>query len=342
MRVSRRRYVFGSLAVTACVGLLLGQFTGCVPPEPKPEPRTEAIEPSDASDEPTELPTEPVVELATPAEPAAPMETPAETPVVPAEPVAPMETPAAPAEPATPAEPAAPTEAVSADALPVDAPVSAYAPAEILLGQVEQYMTRMEEVVATPDEYKDGAVRIAHDSNTMIVIALALGLHDEDSKLKASAPAILKAAQAVAATEDYEAAKEAVGKLKAAVTEGGKGPELKWEKVASLKELMEQVPLIHASIRRRVSRRFEKNTEGIAGDAATVAAIAQGTLPNTDETKEPEKTEEWVKYSIQMRNAAAEVLTAAKANNEEAANAAFTKLDQSCHDCHKVFDPEQL
>ncbi|MDZ7617422.1 MAG: hypothetical protein U1E05_10480 [Patescibacteria group bacterium] len=361
VQMSRPRLFCGILTATTCAGMLL---TGCVPPEPPAKPQTEAVEPDDASPEqaapaPAETPAEPAP-METPAEPApaetpaepAPMETPAEpapaeTPAepapmeTPAEP-APAETPAEPAPMGVPAEPAAPAEAASADSLPFDAPVSAYAPADVLVGQVDQYMTRLEESVASPDEYKDGASRIARDSNTMIVIALALGLHDQDSKLKANAPAILKAAQDVAAAEGYESAKETIGKLKTAIADGGEGPELKWEKVASLKELMEQVPLVHASIRRRVSRRFAQNAEGISGDAATVAAIAQGTIANTDETIAPEKSDEWLKYSLQMRNAAAELLVAAQAKDEEAAQAAFTKLDQSCHDCHVVFHPEEV
>lgn len=325
MLVSRLRSLFVILAVAACAGLLLGQLAGCAPPEPRPEPRIDAVDPDEEVvapvDAPVDAPIEPVDEPAEPAEPAA----------------EPMDEPAEPAEPM-----AEPADAADFDALPLDAPVSAYAPAEHLVSQVDVYMTRMEEAVSTPDEYKDGVTRIARDSNTMIVIALALGLHDEDHALKANAPAILQAAQVVAATGDYESAKEAVGKLKAAVAEGGEGPELKWEKVASLKELMEQVPLVHASIRRRVSRRFEQNADAIAGDAATVAAIAQGTIPNTDETIEPDKPVEWKKYSLLMRNAAAELLAAARATDEDAAKVAFEKLDQSCHDCHVIFHPEEV
>lgn len=356
---SRVRLLFASFAMFACAGLLLGQFTGCAPPEPRPEPRIDAVDPDDVPEEPIEEPVappdepvaepeEPVAEpeepFAEPApeepmvEPEAPVEEPEpEEPVVEPEPEEPM------AEPETPAEePAAPAEEPTDAALPADAPLSAYAPAENLVEQVDHYLARMEEAVSTPDEYKDGVTRIARDSNTMIVIALALGLHDEDNKLKANAPAMLAAAQAVAATDDYEAAKAAVENLKAAVAEGGEGPELKWEKVASLKELMEQVPLIHASIRRRVSRRFERNVDGIAGDAATVAVIAQGSIPNLDETIEPEKPDEWKKYNLEMRDAAAALGAAARAVDEEAAKAAFEKLDQSCDDCHVIFHPEEV
>jgi subtilisin family serine protease len=315
------------------------------PIAPMEEPAAPAEEPAAPAEEPAAPAEEPAAPAEEPAAPAEEPAAPAEEPAAPAEePAAPAEEPAAPAEePAAPMEePAAPAEQPTDEALPVDAPVSAYAPAEPLLGQVDYYMSRLEEAVSTPDEYKDGVTRIERDSNTMIVIALALGLHDEDHKLKANAPAMLHAAQALAATEDYEAAKAAVEKLKAAVAEGGEGPELKWEKVASLKELMEQVPLIHASIRRRVSRRFEQNADAIAGDAVTVAVIAQGTIPNIDETIEPDKPVEWKKCSLQMRDAAVELLAAAQAKNEEAAQAAFTKLDQSCHDCHVIFHPEEV
>jgi len=350
VQVRRLRLLFVFLTILACGGLLLGQLTGCAPPDPRPEPKIDAVEePSDEPSEPADEPAEPVEEPAD-----EPMEEPSDEPSEPAdEPTEPVEEPAdepmeepsdEPSEPADePAEPAEEPveEPAKANALPMDAPVSAYAPAEHLLAQVDEYMKQMEATVSTPDEYKDGVARIAKDSNTMIVLALALGLHDSDHRLKAHAPAMLQAAQVLAATEDHEAAKTAVAKLKAAVAEGGDGPELKWEKVASLKELMEQVPLIHASIRRRVSRRFERNTESIAGDAATIAVIAQGTLPNTDETIEPDKPEEWKKYSLQMRDAAAELLAAAEAKDEESAKAAFEKLDQSCHDCHVVFHPEE-
>ncbi len=364
VQLSRLRFLFVSLAVFACAGLLLGQLSGCAPPEPRPEPRIDAVDPEDMPpdepveepvDEPVGEPAEPMEEPAEPMEepaepmeePAEPMEEPAEPMEEPAEPMEepaePMEEPAEPMEePAEPMEePAEPAEEPTDEALPVDAPVSAYAPAENLLAQVDHFMERLEEAVSTEDEYKDGVTRIARDSNTMILIAVALGLHDEDHKLKANAPAMLQAAQAVAATETYEAAKDAVAKLKTAIAEGGEGPELKWEKVASLKELMEQVPLIRASINRRV-RRFDRNTDAIAGDAVAVAVIGQGSIANIDETIEPEKPDEWKKYNLDMRNAAAELLAAARAADEEAAQAAFAKLDQSCNDCHVIFHPEEV
>ena len=104
-----------------------------------------------------------------------------------------------------------------------DAPkVSTFAPAEDLANQVGQYIKAMKSTVADEQEYKDSEDKVVRDASTLAVIALALGLHDQDSKYKANAAALLKAAQDVAATKDYESAKKAVAALEAvAAAKGG-------------------------------------------------------------------------------------------------------------------------
>ena len=113
---------------------------------------------------------------------------------------------------------------------PPAAETSTFAPAKDLVGQVDYYLERLEESVANPADFKDAEGKIARDSNTVILLALALGLHDTDNKYKAAAPAMVKAAQEVAAAKDYDAAKKAVGDLKKA---GSCRGQLQWEKVAS-------------------------------------------------------------------------------------------------------------
>ena len=107
------------------------------------------------------------------------------------------------------------------------------------------------------------------------VISLALGLHDQESKEKAIAPALLKAAQGVAAAAEealkelpagatkaqqeaadaksFAAVKKAVEGLTAAAdgTQKAEG-ELKWAKVASLQQLMKQVPLINTKLKQNI------------------------------------------------------------------------------------------
>ncbi len=100
--------------------------------------------------------------------------------------------------------------AVSAVAAPPEAPpVSKIAKADDLLGQVDYYLERLEDAVESEKEYGESAEKVVKDANTMILIALALGLHDEDNKFKAAAPAMLKTSQELAAVKDYEAAKKA-------------------------------------------------------------------------------------------------------------------------------------
>jgi len=108
--------------------------------------------------------------------------------------------------------------------------------------------------VANPQDYEDDHEKVAKESNTLIIIVLALGLHDQESKYKARAGDLMKAAQAVAATKDYSSAKKAVDALQdvAAGKGDANGAELKWVKVASLPELMKQVPLINNKLKRAI------------------------------------------------------------------------------------------
>ena len=124
---------------------------------------------------------------------------------------------------------------------------------------------------------------------------LALGLHDQESNYKASAGAVMKAAQALAAAKDFAVGQE--GRRRA---EGrGPGPreadaELKWEKVAALPELMKQVPIINNPLKRAVKpAKFKKKAKETAGYTAVIAAIAQGSMADFSETKNPEEVKQW-------------------------------------------------
>lgn len=230
----------------------------------------------------------------------------------------------------------------SAWAEPPAAPkVSTFAPAEDLVGQVALYLKRLDEATASESDYKDAEGKLSRDASTLVLIALALGLHDEDNKYKAAAPAIIKAAQEVAAAKDYASAKAAVAALKKAGASGAAaGGDLKWTKLATLEDLMEQVPLIFNSRLKRNLRRFDSKAKECAGDAATLAVIAQGSMANSDETKKPGEVDQWYKFCAQMRDAAAAVNKAIRAKDKEAAETHMKALNQSCEDCHAVFHPE--
>jgi hypothetical protein len=236
----------------------------------------------------------------------------------------------------------------SAAALLNEAPeppkVSSFAPADDLLQQVGFFTGRVEESLATKDGYDEAKqARTLKDGNTLAVLALMLGKHDEANKLKDSAPAMIAAAQALAkGAKDYDAASMAFADLKKAVAgEAGAGGEVKWEKVASLGALMKQVPLVHTGLKRGVTgTRFERQLPEIAGQSATIAAIAQASMFDTHEVKDPADTPKWYAFCAELRDSAGEVNAAAKAKDQAKAKAALTKLNQSCDHCHEVFRKE--
>jgi cytochrome c556 len=244
--------------------------------------------------------------------------------------------------------------------------VSTFAPAADLASQADSYLQQMGSEVANEEEFASSKEKLAKESNTLIVISLALGLHDQDSKYKATAPAVMKAAQDVAAAAEealkelpegtpqaqrdkadarnYAAVKQVVERLQAAAKgQGTAQGELKWARVASLQQLMKQVPSINTKLKRNVKGgRFESQAKKTAGYSAVIAVIAQGSLPNTEEAKAktPEQVRQWYAFSVELRDAAAAVNAGIHAQDQQATAAAMKKLAQSCENCHAVFKPD--
>ena len=220
--------------------------------------------------------------------------------------------------------------------------VSTFAPAADLASQADRYIKDLEKAVASEEEYKDSVEKISKESNTLIVIALALGLHDQPNKYQATAGAVVKAAQAVAATKDFASASKAIAALKAAAEgQGNADVTLKWEKVAALPELMKQVPVINSKLKLNTKPgKFKKKAKDTAGYTAVIAAIAQGSMADTSATKSADQVPQWRKFSTAMRDDAGAVNAAIHQGDQAAADEAMKKLAQSCDDCHAVFHPE--
>jgi hypothetical protein len=220
--------------------------------------------------------------------------------------------------------------------------VSAFAPVEDLISQVPEYIKDLEDSVKSEEDYKDFAEKISKDSNTLILIALALGMHDKDNQYKAAAGGLMKAAQDLAATKDFASAREAVVAVKkAAAAQSPSAAKMKWEKVASLPEIMKKVPLVNTKLKGCL-RRIERKAKTGQGHAAVLAVIAHGSMANAGDTEKPDEVQKWCQYCVEMRDASAAVNAAIRALDKEAITAAMTKLQKSCDDCHEVFQPEQL
>jgi hypothetical protein len=235
------------------------------------------------------------------------------------------------------------TVVTTARAEPPAAPkVSTFAQADELIAQVDSYLDRLTEATASETQYKEDAGKVAKDGNTLALLAVALGVHDTDNKYKPAAAALLKAAQGIAAAKDYAAAKAGVDAAKKAVAAPAGGADsVKWEKVASLKELMEQVPLINSRLKRNL-KKFSTRAKDSLGDTATLAVIAQGSMANAGDTAKPTETAKWYTFCAAMRDAASAMNAAIKAKDEKAAEKTLKALTQSCDDCHAVFHAEAL
>jgi cytochrome c556 len=204
--------------------------------------------------------------------------------------------------------------------------------------------------LANKDDFDDAAkARVKKDANTLAALALTLGLHDADHRLKSSAPALLKAAQKLAAADEYEAAQSAFQTVKAAATRNGSAAagtndSLKWARVASLRQLMQQVPVVNAALRRGVNadvQRFKKLQPQLAGQSATLAAIAQTIAVDTTAVKKPADSAKWYQFTTEMRDAAGAVNQAVHGGDQPAATIAMTRLAKSCEACHAVFRKEK-
>jgi hypothetical protein len=253
---------------------------------------------------------------------------------------------------AKPAEKSAEKAVVDAAGMPAPPKVSAFAPAADLAKQADWYVGELEKSTADEAAYKESVevdpvtqkasnTKVNKEANTLVVIALALGLNDQDSKFKANAGAVMKAAQELAATKDLPSAKKAVAALKDAVEGKAKADAvLKWEKVASLPELMKQVPIINTKLKRNIKGdKFKSKAKDTEGYTAVLAAIAQGAMADTSQTKNPEQVKQWYDWSAKARDYAGAVNAAIRAGNESAAAEAMKKMAQNCDDCHAVFHP---
>ena len=223
--------------------------------------------------------------------------------------------------------------------------VSSFAPAEDILSQVDYYTDRLATAVADKDGYtKSKQKRVAKDGNTLSVLLLALGMHDQDHRLKASAAVLLPLAQRLAESSgDYDTAKPAYDALAEVLQNGASGgPTLTWQKVASLGQLMKQVPTINNRLRRSLREsRFEKDTAKSAGYAAALAVIAQAAMADTHEVKNPADTDKWYQYCAEMRDAAGAINAAIRKKDFEAATIAGKQLKGLCKQCHDVFREEE-
>jgi cytochrome c556 len=223
---------------------------------------------------------------------------------------------------------------------PADKPISAYAPADDLIGQVDAYIAHAEELLADPQAYDLAKQsRMWKDANTLAVLALVLANHDQPHPLKSAMPAMVASAKVLAEADDNVAqAQAALAQVKAARAGKLAGGEIKPGQVASVAALMKQVPLVHAGLRRGVApNRLARLAKESASQSATLAAIAQVTSADREYGKTPELAAQWTAFCAEMRDASGEVNSAVHARDQARVDAGMKRLLESCDACHAKF-----
>ncbi len=221
---------------------------------------------------------------------------------------------------------------------------STYAAAADLVAQADFYLDRLTEALSNPADYDEAKQsRVRKDANTLAVLALVLGRHDEANKYRGRAAAMIPLAISLAnQAADPPASTKNLADLKAAATaEGAAGAEPAWTQVADLAALMKQVPVVNASLKRGLDpARFKKQSAQIAGQAATLAAIAQASWFDTAAISDAADVAKWQQLCAEMRDAAGTIGAAARSGDQAAASAGFKRMTVSCDACHAVFRHE--
>jgi hypothetical protein len=224
---------------------------------------------------------------------------------------------------------------------PAPPKLSTVIPAAELVSQVKIYEKEFAAALVGEKEFAENAEKIKKDANTLVILALVLGQYDEPNEIKPLAPGLLKSAQALAKAKDYPAAKKAYEGVTAALASPSESTgELKWEKVASLGQLMEQVTLLNTKLNVAVRRLDPRRADESARQAAVLAAIGQAITYDTHEVKDPKDLDKWYQMCAEMRSLASELNAKIKAKDKDGATDVMKRITKNCDACHEVFHQE--
>jgi hypothetical protein len=242
--------------------------------------------------------------------------------------------------------------AVSAVALAADdqakppeaPPVSKFAAVAPLLVQLQYHRDQVAGSLESPRYTAALQSRVEKDANSLVILLMALGMHDQDSAVKASAPRLTELAEELAASsKDQAKAKAAYDAMVQAMANGATGGKpLAWEKRFVLGSLMKQVSTVNTRLKlyTRDESRFARSRETLGGFAALLAVVGQAAHADTHEVKDPAKIGDWYKYASEMRDAAGAVGEAIANNDFAAVQSSMQRLQTNCEACHDQFRPD--
>ena len=217
-----------------------------------------------------------------------------------------------------------------------------------LVPQVEVYVTRLEKSLDDLDgspRFVEDADVLYRDANTLALIALSLGLSKEDNPYKKAAPAMIQAAMKMETVKNFDEAAKVIAEIKRSLKAEADPTILSWDKkIVSLRPIMKAVPNINTLVKRnlRTEAALKKGTRIVVEGSAVMAAIGQGSIPNSVETIKPGAVKEWTAHCFEFRDAALALNRAASdyeagKGKFDAIQNAYEALSDSCDSCHKLF-----
>lgn len=218
---------------------------------------------------------------------------------------------------------------------------STYAPAKDLESQVQFFLERIKDELKDESAYGEESVkRVQRDANTLAVLALVLGKHDEANRYQSSAATLLVSALKLAEqSQDFKEAQSAHAKLVESLDAASGSRDLAWKSVGSIVDLMHQVPTLSTKLKGIVGseERFQKGRDEAAGLAATLAAISQISIFDDGYCNDQADQAAWVEVCGLMRDAAFDINQAVRRGDQQAAKDAIKPLNRTCSGCHDQF-----
>ena len=220
--------------------------------------------------------------------------------------------------------------------------VSEYAPLEDLVAAQKYFLAQVEDSLGSKEDYaEDTQERVKKNALVLAIVSMNLNLHDTASQAQTTAAAMVPLAIELAGSvKEYEKAKAVHERLVKATVPSENESQKFWGMIRGQGAIMKKTNELNAAIKRNLTpARFEKQTETLKQQTATMAAIGQATLLDTHEVKNPADLQAYEKYAVEFRTAAAELNKAIHAADQAEALKAFARMDRSCHTCHQKFDP---
>ena len=220
--------------------------------------------------------------------------------------------------------------------------ISSFAPTKDTIAQVKAFMKAIGKDLSDKEDFgEDQHNRINLNGQTVAVLALTLGMHDEKNDVKSNAGEVFDAAIELADNaESFDDAMASFQKLeKALEVKDLSKRKLSWDESVDIAALMKQVPIVNKSVRRGVDdeRRFERTAKKTAQKVVTLAAIAHVSMMNTDYCSDEDDEKEWKKICADMRDACTDVYKALMAKDQKKAQAGNDRVVETCDACHHKF-----